>query len=114
MDASPIYAGLRTNVPKKLMAYHRRPFVTDDPASDFPPAHKVSSYLLEAARGLDSVIQFNSQVLPVAHLPRILMVVSCPIARGAAAGSSMSSPVLPLSLPIINRRLDVFPAISSS
>ncbi|PLW14546.1 hypothetical protein PCASD_20398 [Puccinia coronata f. sp. avenae] len=69
MDASPIYAGLRTNVPKKLMAYHRRPFVTDDPASDFPPAHKVSSYLLEAARGLDSVIQFNSQVLPVAHLP---------------------------------------------
>ncbi|PLW10231.1 hypothetical protein PCANC_19931 [Puccinia coronata f. sp. avenae] len=69
MDASPIYAGLRTNVPKKLMAYHRRPFVTDDPASDFPPAHEVSSYLLEAARGLDSVIQFNSQVLRVAHLP---------------------------------------------
>ncbi|WAR52250.1 hypothetical protein PtB15_1B691 [Puccinia triticina] len=62
IDASPVYAGLHTNVPKQLMAFHGQPFVTKHPARSFPPGHKVSTYLLEAARGLEPLIRFNSLV----------------------------------------------------
>ncbi|OAV91923.1 hypothetical protein PTTG_07411 [Puccinia triticina 1-1 BBBD Race 1] len=67
IDASPVYAGLHTNVPKQLMAFHGQPFVTEHPASSFPPGHEVSTYLLEAARGLEPLIRFNSLVQRVAH-----------------------------------------------
>jgi len=73
LDTSPMYAGLRTNVQKELMAFRGQPFPTDGahPAAQFPAAHQVAQYLLDAARGLEAFIRFNHQVLRVAHhLPR--------------------------------------------
>ncbi|KAH9466606.1 hypothetical protein KEM48_000383 [Puccinia striiformis f. sp. tritici PST-130] len=67
INSSPIYDGLRTNVPKQLMAYHDRPFLSNDPQSDFPPGHEVSKYLLEAAQELEPFIQYNCQVQSVKH-----------------------------------------------
>jgi hypothetical protein len=68
VDCSPIYAGLRTNVPKNLMAFHGQPFLSTEPHSNFPPANDVSRYLLQTARGFQQHIRFNSRVIRVGHL----------------------------------------------
>ncbi|KAA1105705.1 hypothetical protein PGT21_016073 [Puccinia graminis f. sp. tritici] len=71
MDCSPIYDGLRTNVPKHLMAFHDQPFnvSTAEPESEFPPAGDVSRYLLQTARRVEHRIRFNSLVTRVRHRP---------------------------------------------
>lgn len=70
LDTSPMYAGLRTNVQKELMAYRGQPFPPDPahPHSQFPAAHQVAQYLIHAVRGLEAFIRFSHQVIRVAHL----------------------------------------------
>ncbi|KAJ9093065.1 hypothetical protein QFC21_006558 [Naganishia friedmannii] len=62
---SPIYPGLRTNLPKQLMAYRSHPFPGPTPL--FPRAHHVETYLRTYAEQHDLVphIRFETTVTRV-------------------------------------------------
>ncbi|KAG7548997.1 hypothetical protein FFLO_03110 [Filobasidium floriforme] len=62
---SPIYAGLRTNLPKQLMTFRNHPFPTETEL--FPRASDVCDYLISYAEmhGVDRFIRFDTTVTRV-------------------------------------------------
>jgi cation diffusion facilitator CzcD-associated flavoprotein CzcO len=62
----PVYRGLRTNLPKELMAFREFPFSTSSPKNDasFVTHAQVQDYLLDyqATFGLEQYIRFGCQV----------------------------------------------------
>ncbi|KAI5476080.1 dimethylaniline monooxygenase (N-oxide forming) [Pseudohyphozyma bogoriensis] len=57
---TPIYQGLRTNVPSTLMAFRGRPFPANTPL--FPDAKTVETYLRETAADVSDHIVLNTRV----------------------------------------------------
>lgn len=62
-----MYDGLRTNVPKELMAFKTQAF--EDHHGSFPPHHDVLEYLQQSVIGLEEYVALNVEVKRVYHKP---------------------------------------------
>ncbi|MBW0491967.1 hypothetical protein O181_031682 [Austropuccinia psidii MF-1] len=65
LDSTPLYDGLRTNVPTELMAYRNKPF--PESSAQYPPGLEVSKYLHHFSRGLEKHVQFGCRVTRVRY-----------------------------------------------
>jgi hypothetical protein len=63
-STKPMYRGLRTNLPRELMAYREFPWGGDGETQSFVTHHDVKDYLTRYAKNfrVDSLIQYNSRV----------------------------------------------------